>query len=157
MDAKDELNKRLLLLKSEKALIETALQTIELTEQRARYKCHCVALNEDFGIVDLSEQIQQGRVGLTLGLVPHTLSALKECPSCHGTGIPESKEPTEESSTDQVSGEVSQRMFLRLFDLYVAALEAPITSQLAVKTLWEETKRARAAIPKDELDSSTKQ
>lgn len=63
-------------------------RSLELEQAREDHPCSCVAYNADLLIYDLIEQNKQGRVGIGFGPVINTLSALRDCPHCHGTGIP---------------------------------------------------------------------
>lgn len=63
---------------------------IELLE----YPCECVCLNRVIGIFNMGDQAKAGRVGLSMGPVGDTLSALKACPRCAGTGKPSDLELT---------------------------------------------------------------
>jgi hypothetical protein len=54
----------------------------------ATYTCSCVRLNKDLNIWNTFLQEDHGRKGLTTGVVEETLSADKNCPICHGLGIP---------------------------------------------------------------------
>lgn len=74
-------------------LMHAQRRELELEEVREAHPCDCVKLNASIGIHDTGEQARQGREGLSFGgWVSETLSALKDCPRCHGTGVPEDKE-----------------------------------------------------------------
>jgi hypothetical protein len=64
------------------------LQEIEDGRAQRKFTCECVRKNGDIDITNMQEQEAAGRKGLQMGLVYETLSSLKACPSCHGSGIP---------------------------------------------------------------------
>lgn len=59
--------------------------------KREEYSCSCVRLNSEIGIFDMIEQEESNRNGIGCGLVSETLSALKCCPNCSGTGKPNTR------------------------------------------------------------------
>ncbi|HYX21409.1 MAG TPA: hypothetical protein VFA98_11250 [Thermoanaerobaculia bacterium] len=61
---------------------------LERNRALRKFTCVCVRLGKDIGVTNMSEQEAAGRNGLQIGLVAETLSALKGCPSCRGSGIP---------------------------------------------------------------------
>lgn len=69
--------------------LQDEISRLELDRDRERYNCSCVRLNSDIGIGDIHEQERRGRTGCTLGWVARTLSALKDCSVCHGSGVAE--------------------------------------------------------------------
>lgn len=68
--------------------IHDQMEVLDLKIKWATYTCTCVRLNKDLDIWDMSQQEEQGRRPLGFGSVSDTLSADKNCPICHGTGIP---------------------------------------------------------------------
>ena len=75
------LNEKLRVLRDER-------DTLLLEQCRLTHPCACVKLGKDIGIMDMQDLQLAGRVGFGAGLVAYTLSALKSCPSCKGTGKP---------------------------------------------------------------------
>ena len=73
---------------AERRRLSARRQEIEDARARQKFVCACVRLNKDIDIHGMAEQEVLGRYGLQLGLVSETLSALKACPSCRGSGIP---------------------------------------------------------------------
>jgi hypothetical protein len=47
-----------------------------------------VTENSDLGIMNSAQQYHAGRVGIGFGLVVNTLSAVRGCLRCNGTGVP---------------------------------------------------------------------
>jgi len=74
---------------SKRAELDAAIalrRSIEHSLSEKRFNCSCVGANWKLGIYTSGDQEQRGRVGLSFGLVSETLSALKNCPNCDGTG-----------------------------------------------------------------------
>jgi hypothetical protein len=82
-----ELNRKRDELIEQTRAVSIELKALELEESRSVHDCECVRLNRDLGIWNLALQESLGRVPLGLGVVSETLSALRGCPSCYGTGI----------------------------------------------------------------------
>jgi hypothetical protein len=88
-------------LLSEIYKLEKLERKLMLEIARTEYTCNCVMLNEEIGVFTMTEQEARGRkalglhtvsivrADLTLGLVCETLSAVKQCTMCHGTGKPQ--------------------------------------------------------------------
>lgn len=68
--------------------INDEIDALGLELDREGFTCRCVRLNEDIGIHDMVDQEKAGRVGLGLGWVSQTLSALRDCEVCKGAGKP---------------------------------------------------------------------
>lgn len=67
------------------------LRELEKREATERFTCRCVRLNREIGVFTSAQQEALGRVWLNLGPVSDTLSAERNCPLCHGSGILEAK------------------------------------------------------------------
>lgn len=63
-------------------------KVLEQNRALRKFTCVCVRLGKDISVTDMSEQEAAGRRGLQIGLVAETLSALKNCPVCRGSGMP---------------------------------------------------------------------
>jgi hypothetical protein len=68
--------------------ISAQIERVELEIQHLNYPCQCVQPNKQLGISNMIEQEQQHRNPLDLGAVCDVLSADKDCPICHGSGVP---------------------------------------------------------------------
>jgi len=76
-------------LQSRVSELSEEIAQLDLAERREEHPCICVKLNQDIEIYDMQEQERRGRVPLSAGgFVAHTLTALKNCPTCKGTGKP---------------------------------------------------------------------
>lgn len=74
-------------------------KVLEKNRALRKFTCVCVRLNKDIGVTDMIEQEAAGRRGLQTGIVIETLSALKNCPSCRGSGIPSWKRTSKKKET----------------------------------------------------------
>jgi hypothetical protein len=67
----------------------TEIHKLELEQRKEEHPCSCVKLNRDVEIYDMQEQERRGRNPLSVGgFVADTLTALKGCRECKGTGKP---------------------------------------------------------------------
>lgn len=73
---------------SERYKLLQRCKVLEQTRALRKFTCVCVRLGKDIRVTNMSEQEAAGRTGLQCGLVAETLSALKNCPACRGSGIP---------------------------------------------------------------------
>lgn len=69
-------------------ILHDELKELRLEQSIEDHPCPCVKLNSDIEVYDMIEQERHGRRGLGFGLVAETLSAIKLCEVCKGTGIP---------------------------------------------------------------------
>lgn len=68
--------------------IEDDIKVIDMEINHLKHPCPCVRLNEDIGVLDVIQQDKSHRNPFGLGYVGACLSADKNCPICHGTGVP---------------------------------------------------------------------
>lgn len=85
------LRERLAEVDKEALFLRETIHKALMAEAREKFTCPCVRLNSDLGIGTCAQQAEKHRVGLQLGYVADTLSALKDCPLCDGTGEPGKK------------------------------------------------------------------
>ena len=74
-------------------------KVLERNRALRKFTCVCVRLGKDINVTNMTEQEVAGRHGLQIGLVAETLSALKNCPSCRGSGIPTWKKSAKKKET----------------------------------------------------------
>lgn len=73
--------------KSDKLYAE--IHKLDLEQRKEDHPCACVKLNRDIEIYDMGEQERRGRTPLSVGgFVADTLTAIKSCTVCNGTGVP---------------------------------------------------------------------
>jgi hypothetical protein len=82
------INARIAEIDDERFKLIRRRQVLERNRALRKFTCVCVRLGKDIDVTNMSEQEAAGRHGLQIGLVAETLSALKDCPSCRGSGIP---------------------------------------------------------------------
>jgi hypothetical protein len=68
--------------------IEDDIKVVDMAINHLKHPCPCVRLNEDIGVFDMIQQDKANRNPFGLGYVAACLSADKNCPICHGTGVP---------------------------------------------------------------------
>lgn len=61
---------------------------LQLEISREVHPCSCVRLNGEIQVYDMKEHERRRRETFGLGLVAELLSADKDCPHCHGSGVP---------------------------------------------------------------------
>lgn len=87
-DELSRINARISEIDEERYKLVRRRQVLERGRALRKFTCVCVRLGRDIDVTNMSEQEAAGRRGLQIGLVAETLSALKDCPSCRGSGIP---------------------------------------------------------------------
>jgi len=82
-----ELRKSARILQRQIDDLHDEISALELKQTQYDHPCTCVRLNKEIGIHDMIMQDTAGRRGLTGGgWVSDTLSAVKSCVRCNGTG-----------------------------------------------------------------------
>jgi hypothetical protein len=83
-----EIRRKLDELYRQTTALHEELDARTLADAIERHPCQCVRLNGHIGIFDSGQQEAAGRVGLMLGLVANSISSVRDCPVCGGTGVP---------------------------------------------------------------------